>query len=1321
MPADGDRLNTSGLTDQQRRALDARGVSVALSAGAGCGKTFVLTRRFLDELTPEADNPKGTVPFSPTRTAGQSPESRDRQSRLGQIVAITFTERTAREMRDRIRRECRNRLQECPDEHARHWLDLIRELDSARISTIHSFCASLLRSHAVEAGIDPRFRVLDGAQAGTLLVELIDDLLRDRLAARNEAALALVARLGLARLRSVIARLLAVRQEIDWAAWRDETPERLVERWHEFWRRDTVPRLLRRIGGSASARTLLDAAMRHAPDHPTMRQHRDVLVEQLPKLCGAGVPPAQNKAGETPAPQELLSAIRAAAMVQGVGKKHWIDEDAYERFKGAAEQVRKAIDNVEKQMQFDAAAALPSAQAALQALSLAADAAEAYDRQKQELGVLDFNDLLIHAQRLLLDPEHGELRRRLAAQIRLLLVDEFQDTDRLQVEMVKALCDNEHLRGKLFFVGDHKQSIYRFRGARPEVFRELYDAIPEKGRLSLSKNFRSQPAILDFVNALFAEELPNYEPLEPSRPQVSPTPAVEFLWASENQKTENGNGGEQPAVGDKSEDSSSSANPQSPIPNPSSHDDLRIGESITVALRKGTVPFSSNENWDSPPLIDLPILSPRERLRRREADWIARRIRNMLDSGERIVWDEDAAKAGRPAARAARQGDFALLFRALTNVEYYEEALRRHGIDYYLVGGHAFYAQQEIYDLLNLLRTLSSPCDAVSFVGVLRSPMFGLRDETLFWLLQDRQERAASLLERDVPEEIDGPQRRQTQWALATLRQLRAMKDRLPVARLIQEALRRTGYDALLLAEFLGERKLANLHKLVEQARSFDRAGIFTLSDFIAQLSEFVARQPDEPLAATKPELADVVKLMTIHQSKGLEFPVVIVPDVCRPRRVTGPPIAFTPSLGPALKDPDAATGYDLFMSAENDEELQEIARLLYVAATRAADYLILSAGVEDITKPSGPWMEMLARRFDLLTGEQKGRGARGGGRGEGKQWSVASGQCKSASDQSPIPNPQSPVANPSPLSSLPSPLLVTAAEPMTSAKTVDPRRRRDLLKIVEKAEQMAADGQGQIPPYLAPVAADPNARRQYSFSRLTGMLRAKTAGVDPGVFDAAGASEQPLDARGLGTLVHAVLEEVDFARPGDLSNAGSSNVEELVRQLAEQHLSASERGEEESLAVEMIGRFLASPRAAALAQAKEIHRELEFLLAWPPGIVAQPLGAVTQPPEAASSDGRYLQGFIDCLYRDAGGWRLLDYKTSRVTADTLAVAAAPYEMQMLVYAAAAETILKTPPVELTLCFLRPGLEYRFAWDNSARKKVLDLVGSCFANNSVVV
>ena len=1185
----GDKPSRPGLTDQQQRAIDARGVSVALSAGAGCGKTFVLTERFLAELEPD-----GTA-----------------RPRLSQIVAITFTERAAREMRNRIRAACNRRLRECPENQVEYWLNLVRELDSARISTIHSFCGSLLRSHAVEAGVDPRFRVLDAAQAATLLYELTDDVLRGRLADRDETTLQLATRFSLNLLRKIIAEFLSRRQEIDWTAWRGETAEGLVARWENFWRVESLPRLLRRIGESADARTLLELGRSSPTEHPTMRQRFDVLLEQLPKLTV--------DATDT-SPAELLAAIRDAAIVQGVTKKHWADEKAYEQFRDTAKSLRDAIDGVKKQLTFDAVAARPAAELALQALRLAADVAEQYDRRKRELGTLDFDDLLILARRLLVDEEQTGLRKRLASQIRLLLVDEFQDTDPLQVELVKSLCDNEHLRGKLFLVGDHKQSIYRFRGADPRVFRRLREEIPRDGRLPLSLNFRSQPAILNFVNALFAEELgPDYEPLRPHRPQMTPTPTVELLWANEvgrNHQEERGRVGE----GESGRFVDATADPSI----------LQVSKSPPLPL--------------SPSASSLEDLGPRERLRRTEADWIARRIRNMLDAGEKIVWDKEATKAGMSAVRAARPGDIALLFRAMTNVEYYEEALQRYGIDYYLVGGRAFYAQQEIYDLLNLLRTLNSSCDAVSLAGVLRSPMFGLLDETLFWLSRNsdgpRQPDglSAGLFSEKLPEEIDDAQRERVAFAAAAIRELRALKDRLSVAGLIQESLRRTSYDAMLLAEFLGERKLANLHKLIEQARSFDRAGVFTLSDFITQLSEFVARQPDEALAATQPESTDVVKLMSIHQSKGLEFPVVIVPDVARPRRLMPPPAAFSPELGPAFKDDSAVTGYDLLMAIENEEDRREHSRLLYVATTRAADYLILSAGVEKLGDAKGPWMELLASRFDLVSGANKT-------------------------------------------------VRVTADRPEIKSKPMDLRSRRDLMKMLDKARDMAEKGQGRRLRYLEPVPCDESARRQYSFSRLNGTLHARANAGNVGASEDGVSANPPIDARGLGTLVHAVLEEFDFSRLED--------VRERVQRLAEQHLPESEQRLEEP--TEMIERFLASPRAKQMAASPEMYRELEFLLAWPPG--------------ENQSNGRYLQGFIDCLYRDIdGGWQLIDYKTNQATAETLAARAASYEMQMLVYALATETILKTPPVELTLCFLRPGLEYHFAWDAAARRRVVELV-----------
>ena len=226
----------NAIYSQQERAISASDVSVALAAGAGCGKTFVLTQRFLACLDP--GRPGGPL-------------------RLDQLTAITFTERAAREMRQRIRAACTARLLDAAEDQVEYWLRTVRELDSARIATIHSFCGTLLRSHAVEARLDPHFQVLDATATQTVLYELIDEQLRQRLALRDEAVIDLVVQYGLAGLREMVGRLLAERQQIDWDYWRGETPSQLLARWEDFSRNDTLPRVREKVGNSPAARAIL--------------------------------------------------------------------------------------------------------------------------------------------------------------------------------------------------------------------------------------------------------------------------------------------------------------------------------------------------------------------------------------------------------------------------------------------------------------------------------------------------------------------------------------------------------------------------------------------------------------------------------------------------------------------------------------------------------------------------------------------------------------------------------------------------------------------------------------------------------------------------------------------------------------------------------------------------------------------------------------------------------------------------------------------------------------------------------------------------------
>jgi len=477
---------------------------------------------------------------------------------------------------------------------------------------------------------------------------------------------------------------------------------------------------------------------------------------------------------------------------------------------------------------------------------------------------------------------------------------------------------------------------------------------------------------------------------------------------------------------------------------------------------------------------------------------------------------------------------------------------------------------------------------------------------------------------------------------------LRARKDRLLVAELLSEALERTGYDAALLCEFLGQRKLANVHKLLEQARALDRVSPGDLHGFITQLSEFVVRAPKEPLATTQAE-GDVIRLMTIHHAKGLEFPLVVLADLERsiPHGSNHP--VLDPQLGP-LVPMDASqqsaekpvVGWDLYQYVEKQQDAAERMRLFYVACTRAADYLILSSSIADIEKPKSDWLRLLNQRFDLQTG-----------------------RCR-ADLPAGFAAPQ---------------VLVTTTEPELNRRDAGKPRGPNLSKLVAKTRQLVAQDQGVVPEAAAPIPVDANGRQRFSFSRLTGGL----ARIEPAIAAQTIAEPTPLDPRGLGTLVHSVLEQIDFTAP-----SAANDVPTLCQHLAPLHFQ-SDWQTAAAAAAEMVQRFLRSDRAARLAEATIVRREVEFVLPW--------------PLQHDRQQGRYLHGYIDCLYQDpAGNWHLVDYKSNQVTAAGVPQAAQHYTLQLFVYSLACQSALGTAPAECVLHFLKPGVEFEMAWDAEQRQ-----------------
>jgi ATP-dependent helicase/nuclease subunit A len=1092
------------LTEQQKSAVENRLTSVVLSSGAGCGKTHVLTNRYVYHL-------------------------KEDRAAVSQVVAITFTDRAARQMRERIRLE----IEKHPD-LAGH----LRDLESAPIATFHSFCGNLLRQFAIPAGLDPAFEVLDDILSTNLRTEAINVSLRgllssDKPYSDNTIALReLIVLFGYPAVVEAVDSLLLEADRPSWRKWLDRKPEQIAEEWVNERRKELLPRWVAYLCAASPkiARCLSYLGQVVSPNPEVMRKVARLFAE-VPRL---------HEVNDIAAAIEELTEL---AKVGRGGKKDWPDEEVYEMVKKAFEEFRSDLPKKMELFTAGTDGAVEAARIGQQFIRIALAADDEYRNRKRRASVLDFQDLLVLTRDLL--REHEEVRKSLQQRFRFILLDELQDTDAVQMELVDLLVGTKLEHDKLFAVGDHKQSIYRFRGADVELFRGLRASAPTEGQLGLTQNFRSQPGILHFVNALFSKRIPDYERLMPHKGLATSDANVEFLWSA-------GGDGE-------------------------TEEENKTGTRATSSVTQ---------------------------MRTAEANAIARRITELLkDPTPRVLEKE------RSARRVERK-DIVLLFRSMTHAAIYESALRRHGLDYYLVGGRAFFAQQEVYDLLNVLRAVENPQDSTSLVGALRAPFFNLSDESVFLLASHPDGPWAGLNNPEkigvLPADQQPAARRASQWLISW----RAVKDRLPIAPLLNRILADSGYDAALQFEFLGDRKLANLWKLLELARSFDRTGLFGLHEFTARLGDLVARQPREEQAATLPENADVVKLMSIHQAKGLEFPVVFIPDIAAMRHGDRNPVArWHRGLGclaklplefedlpPAQSNDGSATANDtdskpfstfadgLGRTIDQLEDWQEDLRILYVACTRARDMLVLSAGLAESLSttdrlPPNHWTLTLEERFDVRTG-----------------------RCLEV-DIKPeqVPDVRVNLAEPG-----------KAMQPVTdSAGTKKPPRK------------------WQLTPSL------PQKPTTFSLSCLEALGRGGTVSHTGEQFDTEDdsdrsrwrtARERVGPVSNVDLVLWSVLERWDFA-----------DMDGWVQLLVDAAEDPLERKIGEELRAK-IQAFAKSPVRDVLARAVELHRNVEFLA---------DLSTI-----ADSQPSCKIRGVIDFLHRDSANWHVLGIECGTTSKD---------------------------------------------------------------------
>lgn len=554
---------------------------------------------------------------------------------------------------------------------------------------------------------------------------------------------------------------------------------------------------------------------------------------------------------------------------------------------------------------------------------LAARALERWTRFLEEENVRDFDSLILDTRALLTGPEAGAALAGIRRRYRILIIDEFQDTDGAQRDIAFAIAGVGEAAGagraagtagtgdagpagrvgasprpQLFLVGDPKQSIYRFRGADVSVWNQVVERLCPDGRpLELTHNFRSDPAVVSFVNEVCGQVLPE---VANSLAAVAPEGRVAYT-------------------------------------------ELRP--------HRPSAPEAAGVEWVA---VDG---EPADERRKREGEIVAARIRDLVVDpgrgdleGGRVV-DPDTGRL-----RDCRYRDVAILFRTRRAVPPYEEALRRYGVPYYLAGDAGFTERLEVLDLLTVLRLIDNPRDDLRAFAYLRSPFVGLRDEVIARIrLNGRQgssllDQAAAYLEAgewDAPEE--GPEiveveRRALEVGLAALRDAVALRSRLPLDDLLEEILDRTGYRLHLLLLEGSEPPLANVQRFLELLEGYRTHTIGAFLEMWRRWEDHDLGIPQAPLHSRDD---DVVTLITVHSAKGLEWPVVFFADTQLERERAFANEVFTdPALGPILfpkKDDCGPRGARLYERRRREEEAEE-ARLLYVATTRARDRLVVVA-----------------------------------------------------------------------------------------------------------------------------------------------------------------------------------------------------------------------------------------------------------------------------------------------------------------------------------------------------------------------------------------
>ena len=896
-------------TTEQQQVIDLRNRNILVSAAAGSGKTAVLVERIVKIIT-DKNHPVD----------------------IDHLLIVTFTNAAAAEMRERIGNAIEKALDEQPgDEHLLRQLTLIH---NAQITTIDSFCLYVVRNHFHEIDLEPNFRIGDEGELKLLREDVLGRVLEQNYEEPSEAFSDFVEGYASGRtdaaLNEMILQLYEFSRSYPWPEkWLDSfVGAYRIETREELDRAEWLAPLTENIRFVLKdCEQLLKQALAITQQDDGPDMYEKAVRSDLEKYEGL------SKLTSFCELSGALSDIKYDRLASSRGFEG--DPDKLELVKSLREQAKDVVKKLCKQYFFCSPEMmieqLERTEPMLEeVVRLTKQFADEFAAAKRRKNLVDFHDVEHFALQILVD-EETEKAKKTAEEFRdtfeEIMIDEYQDSNEVQETLLRSISREERGENNIFMVGDVKQSIYRFRLARPELFMKKYDSYSLEEsttqRIDLHKNFRSREEVLTCTNDIFYKIMAR-------------------------------------SLGNVEYDAEAALYPGASYP-------------VSADFIPEILLADSNDE-----LLEDTELTDKKTL---EAKIVAEEIKHLMKT--QPVTDKAAGEL-----RAARYSDIVILLRSLSGwADSLVEVLNENGIPAHTVSSTGYFSTVEVQTVLSMLRLLDNPRQDIPMAAVLRSPMAGLTDEELAVLrLEDGSvpfheavlELAEGLYEEDGQKEISNPEADQKQGRNADgkkeddiettahrkllkfykkYRQLRQLVPDTPIHELIEIILRETGYGHYVAAMPAGSRRTANLNMLLEKAAAYEKTSYKGLFHFVRYIDELQKYDVDFGEADMVGENEDVVRIMSIHKSKGLEFPIVIVSGMGKNfnKQDTRSKMVLHPELGIGLDYMDgkkrikSPTIAKKAIAKQIDlENLGEELRVLYVALTRAKEKLILTGTLKD-------------------------------------------------------------------------------------------------------------------------------------------------------------------------------------------------------------------------------------------------------------------------------------------------------------------------------------------------------------------------------------